>query len=281
MSTKTPKKRRHDDDSAFSDDEPPYKKQKRSKDPRSNNKSADKKDKSKHKHKHEKKHKTKHKDGKEKHSKKPNDSKSKHKSKKHKKHKKKKDKEKNKSNEIFATNNDENDSFSDFDSLDTDSDISDTSETSNNNNNNSNNSKKESKKKNKKEKISLPYSAKTISKSDYYSKLTEFRKWLLTKKSCYLDDLSTKQAKRLFKKKFVKKWNSGKLGNEYYAGIFPQSLEDGQRTRFRWNFEKNMTDESKWQLAIARDKVDTDTNDINTTKIVQEFNVCLTKKNKN
>ena len=49
---------------------------------------------------------------------------------------------------------------------------------------------------------------------NYFEKSCEFRDWLLAENQTYLEDLDVEDAKKIFKKGFVKNWNKGKLDGE-------------------------------------------------------------------
>lgn len=49
-----------------------------------------------------------------------------------------------------------------------------------------------------------------IGEDDYFEKANEFRVWLKESKGKYLDEISSKEARRYFKK-FVKRWNDYEL----------------------------------------------------------------------
>ncbi|XP_063954865.1 peptidyl-prolyl cis-trans isomerase G-like [Lytechinus pictus] len=96
-------------------------------------------------------------------------------------------------------------------------------------------SKKQQKKDKKKaEKEKKKKTKNKISKEDYYSKSKEFRVWLMEEKNKPLDELSSKKSKAYFKK-FVKKWNSGKLLKKYYKGI-DFADEKASLTKYKWKF---------------------------------------------
>jgi hypothetical protein len=49
-----------------------------------------------------------------------------------------------------------------------------------------------------------------ITKQDFFEKSSEFRLWLTEKKHKYFDEMSNAESRKLFKK-FVQRWNSGRL----------------------------------------------------------------------
>jgi len=101
---------------------------------------------------------------------------------------------------------------------------------------------------------------KRIDASMYYRYHTEFADWALTKHRKYLDEMTTKKSQKLFKK-FVRKWNGGKLAERYYRGqITSLSVDNRQRTRYQWSFEKRMDSKEQMQLQLTKDTIDTETN---------------------
>lgn len=60
-----------------------------------------------------------------------------------------------------------------------------------------------------------------INEDDYFEKANEFRLWLKESKRKYLDEISSKEARRYFKK-FVGKWNDYELdGRALYLSNVP------------------------------------------------------------
>lgn len=108
-----------------------------------------------------------------------------------------------------------------------------------------------------------------ITEDDYFPKHTQFRSWLLKKHLTYFDRLSTKQAQKKFKK-FVKKWNKGKLKPEFYKERTAQSLDGAERTGYTWAFEKKLTKADKMDLQLARDSVDNYTNEDKLVETIKE-----------
>ncbi|XP_072178073.1 uncharacterized protein [Diadema setosum] len=88
--------------------------------------------------------------------------------------------------------------------------------------------KKKAKKKEKKKSLNK------ISKEDYYSKSKEFRIWLMEEKNKSLDEMKSTKSKAYFKK-FVKKWNGGKLAKKFYKGI-DAADEKSSLTKYKWKF---------------------------------------------
>ena len=85
--------------------------------------------------------------------------------------------------------------------------------------------KKEKEKKHKKQKKDRPDGngvevaiGDQISDADYFQKAPEFQLWLQEARSTFLDEISSDEARRLFRK-FVDKWNAGQLPAKLYAGV--------------------------------------------------------------
>jgi hypothetical protein len=57
-----------------------------------------------------------------------------------------------------------------------------------------------------------------ITEEDFFNKSEEFRVWLKLSKGQYFEDLSSKDARKVFEKDFVKDYNKGKLSAMYYEG---------------------------------------------------------------
>merc|ERR1712228_61016 len=102
---------------------------------------------------------------------------------------------------------------------------------------------------------------KCIDESDYYKYYAEFQHWALNERGRYLDEMSTKKCIKLFNKKFVSKWNLGKLDEKYYKTFSFLSVYNKQKTRYKWSFEKNISNKEQMTLDLARDTVDNETND--------------------
>ncbi|KAG1155392.1 hypothetical protein G6F37_008582 [Rhizopus arrhizus] len=92
----------------------------------------------------------------------------------------------------------------------------------------------------------------SIDEDDYFEKATEFRLWLKEYKDVYFDELSSKDARRYFKK-FVKKWNRYELDEKYYNGLSSAQLDSSDSTRYKWSFAKNL---DKMEMNSIRDSVD-------------------------
>lgn len=93
---------------------------------------------------------------------------------------------------------------------------------------------------------------------DYFRKATEFRVWLHTKHRVFLDELPTDTAKKHFET-FVSLWNAGLLEQSLYTGVDRSTLAAASMTRHKWGFAKKMSEDEQFQLATARDDVDTGT----------------------
>ena len=111
----------------------------------------------------------------------------------------------------------------------------------------------------------------TISEDDYYKYHTEFTDWALNKQCKYLDEMSTKKCKKLYKK-FMKKWNAGKLEEKYYKGISSLSINNHQKTRYKWSFESNINEKEQTKLDLIKDEIDNETNEqVIADRIAQRF----------
>ncbi|KAG2190087.1 hypothetical protein INT46_003739 [Mucor plumbeus] len=99
---------------------------------------------------------------------------------------------------------------------------------------------------------SLKKSIKPINDDDYFEKANEFRLWLKESKRKYLDEISSKEARRYFKK-FVGKWNDYELDEKLYKGLNSAQLESSDTTRYKWSFAKNL---NKMEMDTIRDNVD-------------------------
>ena len=103
-----------------------------------------------------------------------------------------------------------------------------------------------------------------LTEDDYFIRATEFKAWLAESKGKYLDEISSKDARRYFER-FVRRWNEGRLPDEYYEGKVRSSSAaagSSSQTRHRWAFTTKATYSGKEQeqLAMIRDNVDTLTN---------------------
>ncbi|KAG2197393.1 hypothetical protein INT47_005646 [Mucor saturninus] len=106
------------------------------------------------------------------------------------------------------------------------------------------------------ESVGLPASLKAsiqpITEDAYFEKATEFRLWLKEHKHKYMDEISSKESRRYFKK-FVDKWNHYELEAKFYQGLNSTQLSSSDTTRFKWGFAKSL-DQS--ELDSVRDSVD-------------------------
>merc|ERR1712228_156839 len=122
---------------------------------------------------------------------------------------------------------------------------------------------------------------KCIDESDYYKYYAEFQHWALNERGRYLDEMSTKKCIKLFNKKFVSKWNLGKLDEKYYKTFSFLSVDNKQKTRYKWSFEKNISNKEQMTLDLARDTVDNETNDnIICNKVALRFQQRFEQKRK-
>ncbi|KAI8849384.1 hypothetical protein BC829DRAFT_470959 [Chytridium lagenaria] len=85
-----------------------------------------------------------------------------------------------------------------------------------------------------------------ISTEDYYAKSTEYIVWLKDAKGKFLDELDGKASRKYFKK-FIKRWNRGKLDAKLYEGLQPTDLSSNQRSQHQWKI-KGMNDEEAGKL---------------------------------
>ncbi|CAO1616151.1 unnamed protein product [Parajaminaea phylloscopi] len=114
------------------------------------------------------------------------------------------------------------------------------------------------------------YGAKPIGPEDYFLRSTEFRHWLLLdserrarhrdgsrrkkSRSGHLEDLSSRQAHRLFDSSFVPRWNEARLSSDFYLGkLTPNSLPS---TSHKWSFVGQRTAKEQEQIAAMRDTVE-------------------------
>ncbi|TKY88568.1 hypothetical protein EX895_002557 [Sporisorium graminicola] len=103
------------------------------------------------------------------------------------------------------------------------------------------------------------FGVRELTPDDYYIRSAEFKAWLSETKSKYLDEISSQDARRYFER-FVRRWNEGRLDDDFYTGkIRGASVASGSGTRHRWGFATASAAE-KEQLAMVRDTVDTLTN---------------------
>ncbi|SPO36954.1 uncharacterized protein PSFLO_02426 [Pseudozyma flocculosa] len=101
-----------------------------------------------------------------------------------------------------------------------------------------------------------------LTNDDYFQKAAEFKVWLSESKGRYLDEISSKEARRYFDK-FVDRWNSGRLSDDFYLGkVRSAAAPSSTQTRHKWNFasKSSYTQAEQDALASIRDTVDTMTN---------------------
>lgn len=103
-----------------------------------------------------------------------------------------------------------------------------------------------------------------LSEDDYFVRSAEFKAWLSESKGKYLDEIPSKDARRYFER-FVRRWNEGKLPEEYYKGRVRSATAasgSSSQTRHRWAFtnKATYTPKEQEQLATIRDNVDVMTN---------------------
>ena len=86
----------------------------------------------------------------------------------------------------------------------------------------------------------------------------EYAQWLAEAHGAFLDELSSDEARRRFKK-FVARWNAGELSAAYYGGVKSTAQPGGSRTRHVWGFTQKLSEKDQESLDLARDGVDTQT----------------------
>ena len=64
---------------------------------------------------------------------------------------------------------------------------------------------------------SRPPGVDPISEDDYFARTREFQLWLQEARNTFLDELQGDEARRLFRKYFVDKWNGGGVSAKVYA----------------------------------------------------------------
>ncbi|XP_019852629.1 PREDICTED: uncharacterized protein C297.06c-like [Amphimedon queenslandica] len=74
--------------------------------------------------------------------------------------------------------------------------------------------------------------------------------WLSEERSIFFSDLDSAQSRKLFRK-FVRRWNSGKLKKKYYSGIQSSSLRHSSQTDYKWK----VSSEDKDKLTSVCDQV--------------------------
>ncbi|KAN0065492.1 hypothetical protein ACQY0O_001329 [Thecaphora frezii] len=101
-----------------------------------------------------------------------------------------------------------------------------------------------------------------LTEEDYFLKAAEFKVWLSESRGKYLDETSSKEARRYFAK-FVDRWNTGKLSDDFYLGkVRSAAAPSSSQTRHKWGFasKASYTQAEQDALASVRDTVDTMTN---------------------
>ena len=120
--------------------------------------------------------------------------------------------------------------------------------------------KKDKKSKHKAEKEPPPSApgVAAISEADYFEKAAEFRIWLRAR-GAFLDEIDAAEARKLFVKKFVPRWNAGELDPTLYAGVNETAQSAATRTRHVWGFAAKMSERDRMHVDTTRDSVDTQT----------------------
>ena len=98
-----------------------------------------------------------------------------------------------------------------------------------------------------------------ISEADYFLKANEFQQWLQESRHTFLDEITSDEARKLFKK-FSSKWNAGDLPSKFYAGSVNAAQTAANRTRHTWGFVSKLSDADQLQLDRAADASRKETN---------------------
>jgi hypothetical protein len=98
----------------------------------------------------------------------------------------------------------------------------------------------------------FPDSIEPITEDAYFEKATEFRLWLKEVKHKYIDEITSKESRRYFKK-FVKKWNDYELDEKFYKGMNSTQLGSSDTTRYKWSFAKKL---DRMEMDSVCDSVD-------------------------
>lgn len=98
--------------------------------------------------------------------------------------------------------------------------------------------KRQKKERKRQEKKRQKKTANKITKEDFFGKSVEFRLWLMEEKKISMEDIKTTKAKAYFKR-FVKRWNSGKLPKKYYKGIDAADAK-ASLTKYKWKFAEKL-----------------------------------------
>ncbi|KAJ8331540.1 hypothetical protein QVD99_001809 [Batrachochytrium dendrobatidis] len=102
------------------------------------------------------------------------------------------------------------------------------------------------------------HSPKPISEEHYFQKAAEFQVWL-SEKGYRFHDLSKSEAQDQFKK-FIRRWNKGKLDDKYYKGIQALEVPFAARTGYKWNIK----DINESEQILVHDSVESMTGSANT-----------------
>ncbi|KAM0786011.1 hypothetical protein ACM66B_006827 [Microbotryomycetes sp. NB124-2] len=102
--------------------------------------------------------------------------------------------------------------------------------------------------------VQLPDGVNKISEDDFFLKSNEFRVWLNEKKSKRLDSLKSSDARHYFKK-FVRRWNSGRLSTKLYSGVQSSQISSTLNTSHAWTF-KNASQRELDDASRIRKEID-------------------------
>ncbi|BEJ17024.1 hypothetical protein CspHIS471_0604250 [Cutaneotrichosporon sp. HIS471] len=97
-------------------------------------------------------------------------------------------------------------------------------------------------------------SVERITEEDYFLKAGEFRFWLKEERGKYLDQLSSADAHKYFRR-FVRRWNDGALPRACYATHETSGSRASNNTAYKWKFTASSRFNSV-ELAAARESVD-------------------------
>ncbi|GMK59460.1 hypothetical protein CspeluHIS016_0800660 [Cutaneotrichosporon spelunceum] len=93
-----------------------------------------------------------------------------------------------------------------------------------------------------------------ITEEDYFLKAGEFRFWLKEERGKYLDQLSSADAHKYFRR-FVRRWNDGALPRACYAAHKTAGSLASDNTAYKWKFTANSRFNSV-ELAATRESVE-------------------------
>mmetsp|Transcript_16906 Transcript_16906/g.37559 ORF Transcript_16906/g.37559 Transcript_16906/m.37559 type:complete len:172 (-) Transcript_16906:3554-4069(-) len=97
-----------------------------------------------------------------------------------------------------------------------------------------------------------------ITVDDYFTKSEEFRVWLKLTKGSYFEDLTSKDARKIFEKDFVKDFNKGRLSAMFYDGNIPHDIRAATvKSQHKWGIK--MSKQETEQLADLAEDVDMQT----------------------